>query len=85
VVFELTWIGLRTRAQLKRLTDEEYAEYERARQAAQRWIGQHVRHFERPFEEWTADDFTRLIADMLATVRECPPPVTGEPIDFAWS
>src|SRR5688500_12605381 len=74
VTFELTWAGQRSRKQLKRLTDKEFAAYERERVVALPYVGEHVRHFDRAFEHWTADDLTRLMADMLATLRKCPPP-----------
>lgn len=74
VEFEVKWSGGRTRAQLKKFTPDEFAAYERARMDALPYVGKHVRHFDRSFEQWTTDDLTALIADMLATIRRCPPP-----------
>jgi hypothetical protein len=48
VTFDVRWCRRRTRYQLRKLSDEQFAEYERANIAAQQWVGTHTRHFDRP-------------------------------------
>ena len=61
VTFDVRWCHRRTRYQLRKLTDQQFAEYQRENDAAQKWVGTHVRHFDRPFSHWTADDIARLV------------------------
>jgi hypothetical protein len=72
VSFDVSWCHQRTRYQLRKLSDEQFADYERRNKAAQQWVGSHVRHFDHPFSCWTADDIDSVVADMVATLRQCP-------------
>ena len=72
VTFDVRWCRRRTRYQLRKLPDEQFAEYKRANMAAQKWVGEHVRHFDRPFSEWRAADLDSILADMVTTRRQCP-------------
>jgi hypothetical protein len=71
ITFRIHWKRV-TRGQLRKMSDADYAAYDAERTDAEAYVGDHPRQFERPFEQWTAEDLQRLCADMLATLRKCP-------------